>query len=356
IYGRATKTGTFFPDEPYLLGKSSKDNAIGAIDKDGKVSFINLPWASSAIRNSYLSKNSFLKQLLETSANLQTWRDYVKLHHIKNLYDREINKEYHGEVTYEDIEELFDGQFVDAEGQPVPNIPKLDATVAKIILDHLDGNRILPYRAGTGKYSHGQVSLYTTFDGALKTGRVVTLGAKVKITRDKSIKGDSADEELSVGYVGSHAYAVTGAKMDANGKRYIKLRNPWGRHVKQELTVDELKEQGAWIIAKKSFGWIPDSWKNDPNYATITAFNKYIKSLNNKASIDSLFIDDFGLTGRVVSEIQRITKNLDPHFNRHGQAMVVVGAEFSKDEGTETGEFWAPLEDITNKFSHLDVN
>ncbi|MEO1438378.1 MAG: C2 family cysteine protease, partial [Bacteroidota bacterium] len=187
LLGRKSNYHAFYPDEMIALGKSSKSNAISGIDDNGNAHFVNLPWAPTVNRIAYSNpQKSMAFEILNDLGKVKKWREYVHGNYIKRLYQREINKRFDGEITFEDIKELFEGNYTDANGNKVI-VPVLDPGVARLLLKYLDDNKLLAYRSGTGKYSKGQLGLFATIQHALDNDKIVTIGTKRKISRDKSI-------------------------------------------------------------------------------------------------------------------------------------------------------------------------
>lgn len=83
-------------------------------------------------------------------------------------------------------------------------------------------------------YWNSEDAIATEIKEALRDSRMVTCGTP----------GESDKDRLANGYPTKHAYSVIGYREDAQGHRFVTVRNPWGRSGKDgtsEVSIEEFK-------------------------------------------------------------------------------------------------------------------
>jgi hypothetical protein len=85
---------------------------------------------------------------------------------------------------------------------------------------------LLPGKRGTGLYADSQIQLFTRMESLYFNKVPMTVGSRVYV--GKSTQDYHYRDEVIKGLVSRHAYAVSGVFADDDGRRYIRLMNPWG--------------------------------------------------------------------------------------------------------------------------------
>lgn len=137
--------------------------------------------------------------------------------------------EFEGEaLTYsrERREELqaFQARYLD----PLHGPPAISVDLAPVV-ELFRAHDVLPGARGTSQYSRHQKDVFETVHAALTENKCVCMGTmEVPEREKKSGRRGLAGETLSKGLVDRHSYAVCDTRQDADGSRWIQLRNPWG--------------------------------------------------------------------------------------------------------------------------------
>jgi len=150
------------------------------------------------------------------------WRtEYVKgqwetlLDAFGDIKDKKDATARRKELRLEDLEAFFERYSL---GQ---------ATIARIMA-FVEAKQLLPGRRGSGKYSALQVRTFERIQDALNAGKPVAVSTTKEVGKKSTGKGKSGGEALSKGLAGNHAYGVIGVRVDTDGLRWVRIRNPWG--------------------------------------------------------------------------------------------------------------------------------
>ncbi|MFA6210837.1 MAG: C2 family cysteine protease [Candidatus Obscuribacterales bacterium] len=101
----------------------------------------------------------------------------------------------------------------------------------------VEAMNLLSERSSSSKWSSWRTedTIANEIKTALSESRMVTAGTP----------GKSDKERLANGYPANHAYSVVGYREDAQGKRFITVRNPWGGSDKDgtsEVSIEEFRQ------------------------------------------------------------------------------------------------------------------
>jgi hypothetical protein len=106
----------------------------------------------------------------------------------------------------------------------------LDAELAGPMLTYLKD--FFPGKRGTGKYTKHQLATWDLINDALNNKKLVTAGTHKTQGRSKEGVGKSGGEEKSKGLAGGHAYTILDTAPGDNGRKLVKIRNPWGEYAR----------------------------------------------------------------------------------------------------------------------------
>ncbi|MBV9879925.1 MAG: hypothetical protein JO180_05475 [Gemmatirosa sp.] len=107
-------------------------------------------------------------------------------------------------------------------------------------------NAALSGKRGTGAYSTTDLAQYQTVAAALSSNRPVVLDTKTHVARSATGVGHSGGEAIAKGLVGGHSYAVVEALHEpTNGRRWLKVVNPWGSYVREYHPIGDTAAQSA---------------------------------------------------------------------------------------------------------------
>lgn len=104
----------------------------------------------------------------------------------------------------------------------------LDQPTANRIMSFVEENKLLPGRRGTGKYTSLQIRTFGRIKDAMDAGKPVTVSSTKEVAGKTTGRGKSGGEAVAKGLVGQHVYAVIGVREDADGLKWVRIRNPWG--------------------------------------------------------------------------------------------------------------------------------
>lgn len=183
---------------------------------------------------------------------VQQWFQFVNAGTLAQLFAKEHNAQYSGQLTIDDFVDLFNGKMKDTSGNETTGLTVLDSTIAQMIIDWITAQKLYPGKRGSGIYSILQLNLFQEIKTALDKNELVTFGSKKKLGQlDGS--GHSAGEGLSGGLVGPHMYSVHECtEANAPSKEFL-IRNPWGRYEQENVR----NEQGE-LVARVNTGSRPE--------------------------------------------------------------------------------------------------
>ncbi|MEO1434506.1 MAG: hypothetical protein AAFV80_03165, partial [Bacteroidota bacterium] len=165
----------------------------------------------------------------------------------------------------------------------------------------------------------------------------------------------SSDEEMSAGYAGTHSYAVLEVK-DQDGKKFVKVRNPWGYYVKQKTTVGDYLDDMCILLANKGYSHVRENQRRDEKFKSPSNLAEHLRTIKEQLELEEFFEFHLEFKRRQLMEIKSIILEMVPYLKATNLAEpILVGAQFSRDEGTESGEFWAPLEDLTKVYRQINI-
>jgi hypothetical protein len=227
------------PNHSEYIVTDLTDIERGTVDPAGRHQGIHPPWCTYE-RNSYSTARSTrdyqrlnaYKIVGGDLTKLRLWFHFVNGGSITNLFNREHNDSYSGELTIDDFSDLFAGKMKDGNGNEVPGLAKLDAAVAKDIITWISSEKIYPGKRGSGIYSQLQLNLFQKISEAVDKNELVTIGSKAKLGQSEG-SGHSAGESLSGGLVGPHMYSVFNHRQDSN--KELLIRNPWGKYEQKNV-------------------------------------------------------------------------------------------------------------------------
>jgi hypothetical protein len=88
----------------------------------------------------------------------------------------------------------------------------------------------ITWKDPSGRYLPRQLDFFATVLRKLATQHAVFVATKKKLPGLADGSGHSAGEDMVAGLVSEHAYSVADARVDADGRRFILVRNPWGEY------------------------------------------------------------------------------------------------------------------------------
>ena len=106
----------------------------------------------------------------------------------------------------------------------------LNEVTLQTVLDWMRSNSSITWKDPSGRYLPRQLDFFAKVQRMLATQRAVFVGTKKQLPGIADGKGHSANEDMVAGLVSEHAYSVADTKVEANGRRYILVRNPWGEY------------------------------------------------------------------------------------------------------------------------------
>jgi hypothetical protein len=104
----------------------------------------------------------------------------------------------------------------------------LPYAVEKQVIDY--ACKVFPGKRGSGRYNLAQEQLFDLMEARWKNGEPMVLSTNPEYMglAKKQAKGISAGETIIRGLAGKHAYAVIGVFRIVDGRRFIRVANPWG--------------------------------------------------------------------------------------------------------------------------------
>lgn len=222
-----------------LLGKPAGYVMISQSEGRDDFHAAGLPWADAELTeyqtNAKKKGGSYgalaSMTALQDTKKVDRWMQWYYAHgnaKIVQLYEtaRGVGGGYaQGSIRIEDFERLFA-----SNGLP--------DSIAAPMLAYLQ--TYFPGKRGSAKYSRAQLATWDRIIEALAAKKVVTAGSEKEIGRSSSGAGHSGGESMSRGMVGSHAFTVLDTKIDGQGRRFVKMRNPWGKY-SREYDFDQTK-------------------------------------------------------------------------------------------------------------------
>lgn len=192
-----------------------------------------------------------------------TWWDFVTKHDLEKKWNSIIkkqgmridDKQFRVEVDsnhlhtlrFEDFNELVSSE---------KDITEAQKQVLTKILSY--ARVVLPGKRGTGQYTAEEKDIYNSIKENLDDHFLVGASTHTKI-KDRSRAANglfknplSQGEDENKGLVGGHAYAVLGC-YERNGRRFIKLKNPWNLPMGRTYSEKESKVLSAESTRSREF-------------------------------------------------------------------------------------------------------
>ena len=114
----------------------------------------------------------------------------------------------------------------------------LDHTTLQLVLVWIGryAAELWPGEVGSGIYTTEQLNYFMMIQRMLATNRSVTVGTHNTLQGKVSGVGHSGGESKVDGLAAKHEYSVMDTKTDALGRRFVKVRNPWGQYGREYQT------------------------------------------------------------------------------------------------------------------------
>lgn len=374
------------PKDFVATGLKDTERSKGNSGVDG----VNLPWGTNELSalgnvkvpNDYKKLTSY-NILGKDIGKVKLWFQFVKKNSINQLFKREYDGVYNGQITIDDFDQLFQGKMKDADEKDIAGLPSLDAACAKDMLDWIKSEKLYPGKRGAGVYSALQLDMFTKIKDALANKELVSLGSKKKVGRDTDGVGHSGGEALSGGLAGGHGYTIINTREPKPLKELL-LRNPWGKEVQENIKVaDRIKEIEPIlpkILQQEAGKYKRDVFKvqTERKAAKIAYDNEDPKNVAKKAQLKKDYEDLLKEDNEMVIRYQNLLKGHNPegwegkftYFQTEydktlkylqklrridPNALISKQVKQSKQKNTEDGEFWLLLDDLTHRFKRVYV-